>query len=67
MRDDGWNGVLLLVIETDNQYVGWTGSHRIAAAREMGFISGPGYVIDESTLLPFACLRKTDTSTIRIA
>ena len=48
MKKDGWNGRPLLVIECANgSFVAWTGSHRIAAAREAGLDSIPCYIIPE--------------------
>jgi len=53
MRENGWQGRSLLVIQRETQYFAWTGSHRIAAAREVGLESIPCYVIAEEKLLPF--------------
>jgi hypothetical protein len=50
MKENGWNGRPLLVIEGDSDYLAWTGSHRIAAARLAGFTSVPCYVLPESKL-----------------
>ena len=48
MKKDGWKGRPLLVIECANgSFVAWTGSHRIAAAREAGLDSIPCYIIPE--------------------
>lgn len=51
MEENGWKGRPLLVIERENDYLAWTGSHRLAAAREAGFPSVPCYVIQERKLL----------------
>jgi hypothetical protein len=51
MRENGWQGIPLLVIEREHDYLAWTGSHRIAAARKAEFLSIPCYVIQEQDLL----------------
>jgi len=51
MAENGWNGRLLLVIETDTDYVAWTGSHRIAAALAAKLKSVPCYVIPVRKLI----------------
>jgi len=51
MRENGWQGRPLLVIERDNDYLAWTGSHRIAAARDAGLNQIPCYVLSESKLI----------------
>ena len=51
MQERGWQGRDLLVIETESAYQAWTGSHRIAAAREVGLKTIPCYVIQEKKLL----------------
>ena len=48
MKKHGWRGRSLLVIETDSEYVAWTGSHRIAAAIEAGLATVPCYLLSES-------------------
>jgi len=53
MRENGWEGRSLLVIQRETKFFAWTGSHRIAAAREVGLESIPCYVIAEEKLLPF--------------
>jgi hypothetical protein len=50
MRQNGWNGRPLLVIERENDYLAWTGSHRIAAAKKVGLTLIPCYVLSESKL-----------------
>ena len=51
MKKNGWKGRPLLVIECANgSFVAWTGSHRIAAAREAGLDSIPCYIIPESLI-----------------
>lgn len=50
MRLNGWHGRPLLVIERENGYLAWTGSHRIAAAKEAGLTQIPCYVLSESEL-----------------
>ena len=50
MIENGWHGRPLLVIETEDNYFAWTGTHRVHAAREAGFESIPCYVLDESVL-----------------
>ena len=53
MDADGWTGRPLLVQDTgEGWYQAWTGSHRIAAAREAGIDSIPCVVIDNPTLDP---------------
>jgi ParB-like nuclease domain len=51
MKESGWNGRPLLVIERASDYLGWTGSHRIAAAREAGLSLVLCYVIRERELI----------------
>lgn len=51
MKENGWRGRPLLVIEREDDYLAWTGSHRIAAAIEVGFETVPCYVLPESELL----------------
>ena len=51
MKENGWRGRPLLVIERESDYVAWTGSHRIAAAIEAGLALVPCYVVDEGELL----------------
>jgi hypothetical protein len=51
MERNGWTGRPLLVIERENDYLAWTGSHRIAAAKEVGLRQIPCYVLSESKLL----------------
>jgi hypothetical protein len=45
MKENGWRGRSLLVIETELEYVAWTGSHRIAAAIEAGLATVPCYLL----------------------
>lgn len=49
MKTDGWNGRPLLVVEHEGGYQAWTGSHRIAAARE-AHLNVPCYVLPEEPL-----------------
>jgi hypothetical protein len=51
MKQSGWQGRPLLVIDRESGYLAWTGSHRIAAAIEAGLSLVPCYVIDERELL----------------
>ena len=50
MKENGRKGRPLLVIERDSDYLAWTGSHRIAAARLAGLTSIPCYILPESKL-----------------
>jgi len=50
MKANGWCGRPLLVIERDSDFLAWTGSHRIAAARLAGLDFIPCYVLQESDL-----------------
>src|SRR5437868_2722841 len=50
MLDQGWNGRPLLVIQRGANYFAWTGSHRIAAAKEAGLQAVPCYVLQENRL-----------------
>lgn len=50
MKENGWEGRPLLVIKRKSNYLAWTGSHRIAAAREAGLSSVPCYVLQQSKL-----------------
>ena len=50
MRENGWRGRPLLVIERAEDYLAWTGSHRLAAAKDARIISVPCYVLAESEL-----------------
>lgn len=50
MEENGWQGRPLLVIERQNDYLAWTGSHRIAAAKLAGFTTIPCYVLPEQKL-----------------
>jgi len=52
MAENGWQGRPLLVIDCEDKYVAWTGSHRIAAARKVGLLEVPCYVVSEHELLP---------------
>lgn len=52
MREHGWHGRQLIVIERESDYLAWTGTHRIAAAIEAGFATVPCYVLPEEELLP---------------
>lgn len=54
MRENGWQGRPLLVVETPTAYLAWTGSHRIAAARASHLQAIPCRVIDEADLLAVA-------------
>jgi hypothetical protein len=47
---EGWHGRPLLVIEREDDYLAWTGSHRIAAAKLAGFKTVPCYVLQEAQL-----------------
>jgi hypothetical protein len=51
MKENGWKGRRLLVIDRESEYLAWTGSHRIAAAREAGLAVVPCYALDEQELL----------------
>ncbi len=51
MVENGWQGRPLLVIDTGDEYVAWSGSHRISAAIEAGLEAVPCYVIPESTIV----------------
>jgi hypothetical protein len=51
MKENGWRGTPLLVIERESDYLAWTGTHRLAAAIETGLSSVPCYVLDEQELL----------------
>src|SRR5437868_2969182 len=50
MITEGWKGRPLLVVEHNKGYQAWTGSHRIAAAREVNVLI-PCYVLSEKPLL----------------
>jgi hypothetical protein len=50
MRENGWQGQPLLVIERAQDYFAWTGCHRIEAAKQVGYSSVPCYVIQERDL-----------------
>ena len=50
MLENGWQGRPLLVIERGADYLAWTGSHRIAAARQAGLSTVPCYVLDQRKL-----------------
>lgn len=51
MGEDGWTGRPLLIVEdATGTYHAWTGSHRIAAAREVGLESVPCYIVDEADI-----------------
>lgn len=50
MEENGWSGRPLLVIERKSEYLAWTGSHRIAAARKAGLKAVPCYVVAELKL-----------------
>lgn len=50
MKENGWQGRPLIVVETAGGYQAWTGSHRIAAARRVGLSSVPCYVIRDAGL-----------------
>jgi ParB-like chromosome segregation protein Spo0J len=50
MKENGWCGRPLLVIERETDFLAWTGSHRIAAAKRAGLTSVPCYVLQESEL-----------------
>jgi len=51
MKENGWQGRPLLVIEHKSDYLAWTGSHRQAAAKEAGLSLVPCYAIHERELL----------------
>lgn len=51
MKESGWRGRPLLVIERESEYLAWTGSHRIAAARKAGLPAVPCHVIQERKLI----------------
>ena len=48
MLANGWQGRPLLVIERDEDYLAWTGSHRIAAARDAELETIPCYVLAQA-------------------
>lgn len=50
MKENGWRGRPLLVIEREFDFLAWTGSHRIAAAKLAGLTSISCYVLQESEL-----------------
>src|SRR2546426_586954 len=50
MREHGWSGRPLLVIQRGKKYFAWTGSHRIAAAKKAGLERVPCYILPESRL-----------------
>jgi ParB-like chromosome segregation protein Spo0J len=50
MKENGWRGRPLLVIERRSDYLAWTGSHRLAAAKLAGLRSVPCYVLREAEL-----------------
>jgi hypothetical protein len=50
MMEDGWNGRALLVIEREADYLAWTGSHRLAAAKSVGISHVPCHVVSEASL-----------------
>lgn len=50
MKENGWRERPLLVIERDTDFVAWTGSHRLAAAKLAGLNQVPCYVLSESRL-----------------
>src|SRR5688572_30545940 len=47
MGENGWTGRPLLVVQSASGFQAWTGSHRIAAAREADLSTVPCYVIQE--------------------
>ena len=51
MKENGWQGRPLLVIRRKSEYLAWTGSHRIEAARKAGLTSVPCHVVLESKLI----------------
>ena len=51
MKQSGWQGRPLLVIDREFGYLAWTGSHRIPAAIEAGLSLVPCYVIHEREFL----------------
>lgn len=53
MRERGWRGRELLVIRRGEQYLAWTGSHRIEAARRAKLASVPCHVVQEPRILKF--------------
>lgn len=53
MAENGWMGRPLLVVESPKGFFAWTGSHRIAAAVEVGLESIPCYVVEERRLARF--------------
>lgn len=51
MKREGWGGRPLLVEHIESSaYMGWTGSHRIAAAMEAGIEEVPAYAVDAEAL-----------------
>lgn len=51
MKKNGWDGRPLLVIERENDYLAWTGTHRLAAAVAAELESVPCHVVCEEVLL----------------
>jgi hypothetical protein len=45
MKKSGWRGRPVIVIETEDEYIALTGSHRIAAAIEAGLDEIPCYLL----------------------
>jgi ParB-like chromosome segregation protein Spo0J len=50
MKENGWCGRPLVVIEIDGEYQALTGSHRYEAAKEVGLSEIPCAVVAESVL-----------------
>jgi hypothetical protein len=51
MKENGWHGRPLLVIDRESGYLAWTGNHRIAAAKKAGLAAVPCYVLGEGELI----------------
>lgn len=50
MKENGWNGRPLVVIDCCGEYSALTGSHRLAAAREAELYEIPCAVVDHGTM-----------------
>lgn len=53
MMENGWRGRRLLVVKFAPAYHSWTGSHRIAAAREASLSEVPCYVISGKSMAKY--------------
>jgi len=50
MKENGWNGRPLVVIDCGGEYSALTGSHRLAAAREAELYEIPCAIVDHGTM-----------------